>query len=91
MTEMSRAEKNWQPLDQLDVTRVRTARRSGTLRYFVDFRTHSGVVYPGTYDSCLVFDRKDSQILLGSLLGVDFSDRFAPNRFTLQPCRIVWR
>ncbi len=91
LAEMSRAEKNWQPLDQLDVTRVRTARRSGAVRYFVDFRTRAGVVYPGTYESCLVFDRKDSQILLGSLLGVGFSDRFAPNRFTLQPCRIVWR
>lgn len=91
LTQMSRAEKKWQPLDQLDVTRVRAARRAGTVRYFVDFRTKAGVVYPSSYDSCLVFDRKDSQILLGSLMGVGFSDRFAPNRFTLQPCRIVWR
>lgn len=84
---MSRAEKNWTPLDQLEVTDVTAVKRGSQVRYFVDFRTRVGLFFPDSYNSCLVFDRNDDKILAGSFLGVRISDDFEPNKFTLRACR----
>lgn len=83
---MSRAEKSWTPLDQLDVTDVAVVKHGSQVRYFVDFETRVGLFFPEQYKSCLVFDRKDDKILAGSFLGVRISDSFEPNKFTLRAC-----
>lgn len=88
--EMRKAHKSWQPLDQLQITQVTTLTRGRHKRYLVDFRTTVGAVYPKPYDSCFVFDKGNSQILSGSLLGVKMSGNYAPNQFTPKPCARVW-
>ncbi len=90
LKQMRRAHKKWQPLDQLRVSKVTTMKKGRQTRYFVDFHTTVGVVYPKPYDSCFVFDKRNSQILSGSLLGVRTSTNFKPNRFTPRTCARVW-
>lgn len=88
--QIRKAERSWQPLDQLEITKVDAIKRGKQTRYLVDFQTKVGVVYPGAYQSCFVFDRRNSQILSGSLIGVHLSQTFQPNRFTPKPCERVW-
>ena len=88
--QLRKAERSWQPLDQLEITKVDAIKRGKQTRYLVDFQTKVGVVYPGAYQSCFVFDRRNSQILSGSLIGVHLSQTFQPNRFTPKPCERVW-
>ena len=83
---MRSAERGWLPLNQLRVTDVTTKKRGKTKRYFVDFETTPGLVYPGAYRTCFVFDRNDDDVLSGSYLGISFSDSFRRNTFTLRAC-----
>ncbi|MFN8126169.1 MAG: M1 family metallopeptidase [Candidatus Nanopelagicales bacterium] len=85
---MHTAERGWLPLNQLEITDVATVRHNGTKRYYVDFRTKPGIVYPGDYRTCFVFDRNDDDVLAGSYLGVKFSDDFRRNTFTLGGCPV---
>jgi hypothetical protein len=90
LVQLRKAERSWQPLDQLEITKVDSITRGKQIRYLVDFQTKVGVVYPAAYQSCFVFDRRNSQILSGSLIGVHLSQTFQPNRFTAKPCERVW-
>ena len=90
LPQMRKAQKSWQPLNQLQITKVGVLKRGKNTRYLVDFQTKVGVIYPAAYQSCFVFDRRNSQILSGSLIGVHYSDKFQPNRFTPRPCERVW-
>ncbi len=90
LKQMQKAHKKWQPLDQLQVSKVTTMKKGRQTRYFVDFHTKVGVVYPKPYNSCFVFDKRNSQILSGALLGVRTSANFKPNRSTPTTCARVW-
>ncbi len=90
LRQLRKAHKSWQPLDQLTITKVSTMKHGRNTRYFADFETTVGVIYPAPYKSCFVFDRGNAEILSGSLIGVRHSDSFQPNHFTPAPCERVW-
>lgn len=85
-TVMRSAQRGWVPLNQLRVTDVTAKKHGKSKRYFVDFETTPGIVYPGSYRTCFVFDRNDDDVLSGSYLGISFSDNFRRNTFTMRSC-----
>lgn len=87
---MRRAQRNWSPLNQLDVVRVATAKSGKRTRYFVEFQAKVGALYPKPYRSCFVFERNNDAVLAGALLGVRLSTHYEQNRFTPKACRVNW-
>jgi aminopeptidase N len=83
---MARALRRYSPMNQVTINSVTQARGSGRSRYFVDFQTRPGVLYPKAYRSCFTFRAGDDELLAGAYLGVRVSSRPAINRFTLAPC-----
>ena len=74
------------PMNQLQITSVSRDPNSKGPRYFVEFTTAVGPLYPKDYRSCFVLQTRDDDILLGSYLGIRISDKPRANHFSPGSC-----
>lgn len=83
---LAAARRNFAPTNQLQLDEVRKEGSGRKAKYFVDFQTLPGPLYPKTYASCFVFSPDNLDIVLGSYLGVKISDNPRINHFSVGAC-----